>query len=225
MRRGGKHLRKRRPSTPFLLLTIALTLAAGIAACSIGAETANSDQTKPAQQQEAPETPPQATEAPERQTPHPTKQPPAEATTAAEKEEIWLPDEAEVAYIAKTIFGEASVVPSKARQAAVGWCILNRVDSPIFPDTIAEVVTQPHQFHSYHANSEPPEEYFELARDILTHYHAEQQGETETGRTLPQGWCFFTGDGKENHFTEEWNSLDNWDWTLPDPYAQEGDNE
>lgn len=139
--------------------------------------------------------------------------PPAPADT-------WEPNEAEVAYIAKTIYGEAAVVQSKARQAAVGWCILNRVDDPSFQNTVAEVVTAPHQFAGYSESANPPEEYFELARDILTRYHREQQGETEVGRTLPQGWCFFTGDGKENYFTEEWRGTDYWDWALPDPYTE-----
>lgn len=136
----------------------------------------------------------------------------------AEPEPEWEPDEAEVAYIAKTIYGEAGVVRSKARRAAVGWCILNRVDSPIFPDTVEAVVTAPSQFHGYSADSEPPESYYELARDILTRYHREQQGEADVGRTLPKGYCFFWGDSRENHFTTEWRGKDYWDWTLPNPY-------
>ena len=163
-------------------------------------------------------------------TPTPSTENTAEATTAAEKgeseppsptEDPWEPDPLDVQYIAITIYGEAGVVPSKARQAAVGWCILNRVDDPGFPDTIAEVVTAPYQFAGYHAGTTPPERYFDLARDILTRYHREQQGEAEVGRTLPQGWYFFTGDGEENYFTKEWRGTDTWDWTLPDPYAEE----
>lgn len=137
---------------------------------------------------------------------------------ADDGEPEWEPDEAEVAYIAKTIFGEAGVVRSKARRAAVGWCILNRVDSPIFPDTVEAVVTAPSQFHGYSADSEPPESYYELARDILTRYHREQQGEADVGRTLPKGYCFFWGDGKENHFTTEWRGSSYWSWSLPNPY-------
>lgn len=130
----------------------------------------------------------------------------------------WKPDEAEVAYIAKTIFGEASVVRSAEQRAAVGWCILNRVDASGFGDTVEEVVTAPSQFHGYNADSEPPESYYELARDILTRYHREQQGEADVGRTLPQGYCYFCGDGRENHFTTEWLGKDYWNWSLPNPY-------
>lgn len=144
---------------------------------------------------------------------------PGESAEPTVPPDTWEPDELEVAYIAKTIYGEAGVVPSKARQAAVGWCILNRVDSPGFPDTVAEVVTARFQFAGYHAEAEPPEKYFELARDILTRHHREQQGEADVGRTLPKGWCFFTGDGRENHFTEEWCGTVTWDWSLPDPYS------
>lgn len=159
-------------------------------------------------------------------TPYPTPTPPQETpvnnTPAAEKEPEWEPDEAEVAYIAKTIFGEAGVVRSKARRAAVGWCILNRVDSPTFPDTVEAVVTAPAQFHGYREDCEPPESYYELARDILTRYHREQQGEADAGRTLPQGYLYFWGDGKENHFTKDWLGKDYWNWSLPDPYETHG---
>lgn len=139
-------------------------------------------------------------------------------SSAAEKQPEWEPDETEAAYIAKTIFGEAGVVSSKARKAAVGWCILNRVDAPGFGDTVEEVVTAPSQFHGYDPDIEPPESYYELARDILTRHHREQQGETNTGRTLPQDYCYFWGDGSENHFTQEWHGKDYWNWSLPNPY-------
>lgn len=145
---------------------------------------------------------------------------PPTVVSAAEKADIWEPEQSDVDYIAKTIFGEASVVPSRARQAAVAWCILNRVDSPDFPDTIEEVVTAPYQFSGYYPDCDPPEEYRDLARDVLLRWHREQQGETNAGRTIPKGWCFFTGDGRENHFTAEWRGTTIWDWTLPDPYEE-----
>lgn len=152
--------------------------------------------------------------------PAPTSTEPPAVISTAEKAEEWEPDEAEVEYIAKTIFGEASVVPSRARRAAVAWCILNRVDSPSFPNTVEEVVTARYQFSGYRPDCDPPEEYRELARDVLRRWHREQQGETDVGRTLPSGWCFFTGDGRENNFTLEWQGTTLWNWTLPDPYEE-----
>ena len=45
--------------------------------------------------------------------PAPTSTEPPAVISTAEKAEEWEPDEAEVEYIAKTIFGEASVVQSE----------------------------------------------------------------------------------------------------------------
>lgn len=210
--------RKRRRLLPLLL-----ALAASALLITIAVRTATGKGNDPARA---------SVSASETQTPapihEPTPQPetPTVDSSAAEKpqereaepEPEWEPDEAEVAYIAKTIYGEAGVVRSKARRAAVGWCILNRVDAPCFGDTVEEVVTAPSQFHGYDPDSEPPESYYELARDILTRYHSEQQGEADAGRTLPQGYCYFWGDGRENHFTKEWRGRDYWNWSLPNPY-------
>lgn len=228
---SNRHRRRRHTRSPLGICALCLLAAALLAIIAARANTTEqpragrpelaplvSNHTEPT---ERPQSRPQATPDADQQMTQPDAVDAADDNTAAENTESWEPDEAEVAYIAKTIYGEASVVRSKARQAAVGWCILNRVDSPDFPDTVAEVVSAPYQFHGYHESSTPPEEYFELARDILTRYHREQQGEAEVGRTLPQGWCYFFGDGKENYFTEEWRGSPSWSWTLPDPYAEE----
>lgn len=36
---------------------------------------------------------------------------------------------------------------------------------------------------------------------------------------LPAEYCFFTGDGRRNHFTTEWKSTDCFGWTLENPYT------
>lgn len=133
----------------------------------------------------------------------------------------WEPEAEDIAILAKTIYGEAGIVASRARQAAVGWCILNRVDSEGFADTIREVVTAPHQFAGYRADCEPPEEFIELARDVLIRHHREAEGEENVGRTLPKNYMWFTGNGKENTFTDKWKDGRKWDWSLPSPYEEE----
>lgn len=43
------------------------------------------------------------------------------------------------------------------------------------------------------------------------------------GRTLPEDYLFFEGDGLENHFRKEYEKTgDTWDWSLPDPYGEAG---
>lgn len=37
--------------------------------------------------------------------------------------------------------------------------------------------------------------------------------------SLPAEYCFFTGDGRRNHFTTEWKSTDCFGWTLESPYT------
>lgn len=58
-----------------------------------------------------------------------------------------------------------------------------------------------------------------LAADVLTRYRAERDGEENVGRVLPAEYCFFTGDGRRNHFTTEWKSTDRFGWTLESPYT------
>lgn len=59
----------------------------------------------------------------------------------------YVPNAAEVEALAKLIYGEAGIVPSTTEQAAVVWCVLNRVDDPRFPDTVLEVIEAPYCEH------------------------------------------------------------------------------
>lgn len=146
---------------------------------------------------------------------------PAEIPTQAAPaptDEPWTPDEADVEYIAKTIYGEALIVKSTMKRAAVAWCILNRVDAAGFPDTIEGVVTAKHQFAGYDPSHPVTDELRSLTVDVLQRWHSEQSGETDAGRVLPKDYTFFWGDGWENHFTNEWKGADYWDWSMDNPY-------
>lgn len=129
-------------------------------------------------------------------------------------------DPNEVALIAKTIYGEANIVTSTEQKAAVAWCILNRADSadPFYPDTIAGVVTQPHQFAGYKSSNPVTVELYDLAADVMLRWMAEKDGAQNVGRTLPADYLFFTGDGRINYFSKTLDGTDFWDWRLPDPY-------
>ena len=76
--------------------------------------------------------------------------------------------------LAKLIYGEAGIVPSTTEQAAVVWCVLNRVDDPRFPDTVLEVIEAPYQFSGYDPEYPVKEEFALLAADVLARYRAEQ---------------------------------------------------
>lgn len=149
--------------------------------------------------------------------PMPTPEPsPAPEPVEAQEPPHPFTDE-EVVILAKVICAEAYIVPSKARQAAVGWCALNRLDNGRFGDTLAEVLTTPHQF-AYREDAELYPEMLELAEDILCLWAAEKNGDLVMGRTLPADYLYFEGDGKENHFRKTQNAAQEWDWSLPDPY-------
>ena len=123
----------------------------------------------------------------------------------------------EIEMIAKVLYREARGVEDKDQVAAVAWCILNRVDHPNHPDTIKEVITQPEQFAWI--GETPVEEWLlELANDVVYRWCLEKEGQTDVGRTLPKGYCFFVGDGTYNHFRQNYNSKQTWNWSYPQQY-------
>lgn len=127
----------------------------------------------------------------------------------------YTPAEAEM--LARLIYAEARGVPSDAEKAAVVWCVLNRVDSSRWADTIEGVVTDPCQF-AYHSANPVTEGLLALAEDVLTRWGQEKDGQEDVGRVLPADYYFFGGDGKRNHFRKEYLDTVRWDWSLPDPY-------
>lgn len=145
---------------------------------------------------------------------------PAAPQSVAEPTPAWEPETADVEMLAKLIWGEARGIPSTTEKAAVVWCVLNRVDSPKYPDTVTEVVTQNHQFVGYKASNPATEEFMEIARDVLVRWHSEKNGTSDVGRVLPKDYLYFTGDGARNYFTAEWSSsAAEYGWTLPSPYG------
>lgn len=125
----------------------------------------------------------------------------------------------EIPYIARTVWGEARGC-SETEQAAVIWCILNRVDSSIryMPDNIIDVVTQKHQFLGYVETFPVTEEIRKLVIDVLTRWEMEKAGVENVGRVLPPEYMWFHGDGRHNHFRDSYRDGNRWDWSLDSPY-------
>lgn len=139
---------------------------------------------------------------------------------------ITYPEEvnpSDVEVLAKLLWGECRGVEDKAQQAAVVWCVLNRVDSddPYYPDTIIEVVQQPYQFTGYNVSYPVTEELYALAEDVLIRWYEEKAGEEDVGRVLPIEYLWFTGNGIVNIFTNNWIGGKEWDWSLSSPYIEE----
>ena len=126
---------------------------------------------------------------------------------------------AEAEVLAKTVYGEARGC-STTEQAAVIWCILNRVDDArdFWPDDIIGVAAQPEQFRGYDAGHPVTREHYELALDVIDRWQREKNGEADVGRVLPSEYLYFHGDGEHNHFRTAYAGGQTWDWSLGSPY-------
>lgn len=123
----------------------------------------------------------------------------------------------ELQTLAKIVYREARGIPQKSHQAAIIWCILNRVDDGYWGDDIITVATYPDAF-AWVPDTPIEEGFMDLAIDVVTRWNWEKQGLPDVGRTIPATYLYFTGDGDFNYFTEEWKGTEYWDWSLPDPY-------
>ena len=110
--------------------------------------------------------------------------------------------EDDVAEIAKMLWGEARGC-TRDNQIKCAWVVCNRVDDDRFPDTIQGVLEQPSQFHGYDPTYPVTDELYSIAFDVLTRWSYEKQG-IPVRRELPNTYLWFTGDGEQNHFREEW---------------------
>lgn len=110
---------------------------------------------------------------------------------------------------------EAGGILDQKHQAAVMWCILNRVDN--YNSSIKEVITSPAQF-AYSPNTAIRPDLKELAVDVVTRWTLEKEGYEDVGRVLPQDYLYFTGDGKYNYFRNAFKANNYWDWSLESPY-------
>lgn len=134
------------------------------------------------------------------------------------------PDEAlpepDAVYLAQCLWGEARGVPSETERAAVVWCVLNRVDHPGFPDTIYGVLTAPNQFIGFSESHPVDPALLALAQDVLARWRAEQTGEADSGRVLPQEYLWFSADGHgHNAFRNAFRQGTTWRWTAESPYT------
>lgn len=122
----------------------------------------------------------------------------------------------DIELIAKTVYGEARGC-SVVEQSAVIWCILNRVDAGY--GTIEEVITAPYQFTGYKESHPVQGDFVELAIDVLLRWQIEKHCIGDVGRTLPDNYLYFHGDGKQNHFRDKYDGDYNiWGWQALNPY-------
>lgn len=138
-----------------------------------------------------------------------------------EKENIEHREE-EVEALCKVVWGEARGC-STTEQAAVVWCVLNRVEDERFPNDIISVLEQPGQFNGY--SSSPyfiDGQIYVLVVDVFNRWSIEQESLGSVGRVLPKEYMWFYGNGKQNVFRDSYNGNYNiWDWSLESPYKED----
>lgn len=95
----------------------------------------------------------------------------AEATVDAARragEEAQREREAEA--MARVLYGTAQRCGEEARRA-ICWCIINRCESTIFPDSVEGVCAQEAQWMGYSAENPVIEELYETARGVVDAWH------------------------------------------------------
>lgn len=143
--------------------------------------------------------------------------PPVETQSTVDYSSLYPPTNEEIEILAKILYQEARGVTDKAQQAAVVWCILNRVDDGYWGDTIEQVATYPKAF-AWVPDTPVEGELMLLVSDVCERWNLEKSGVENVGRTLPKEYLYFTGDGERNNFTQGWRGSEIWDWSLPSPY-------
>ncbi len=122
----------------------------------------------------------------------------------------------EIEMLAKVIYREARG-ESKTYQSAVAWTVLNRVDAKGYGSTIERVITSPNQY-CWIPKTPVHEKHKDMAEDVVTRWLLEKEGHEEVGRTIPKTYKFFSGDGVNNYFREDFDSTTYWSWELKSPY-------
>lgn len=125
-----------------------------------------------------------------------------------------------LAKIMRLEFGGADTSDPLLRMhtAAIGWCVLNRVDAGY--GTLEQVSKAPNQF-TYSIQTEVRDDLHAIATDVLIRWYLEKaEGYGTTGRILGSENLYFWGDGRVNHYYSDYKNCrgSEWDWSLPNPY-------
>lgn len=110
-------------------------------------------------------------------------------------------------WLGRAIWGEAGGVQSADERAAVAWCALNRADA--WGVDVWDVLNVG-AFHGLAIQGEVPEQHVEMARDVLARWALEAEGWIDVGRTLPEQYLYFEGDGVRNHYSTEYGGGEYW---------------
>lgn len=144
---------------------------------------------------------------------------PTSAPQQVPSEQIMYYTEEDVVIAAKIIYRESRGIASDTEKACVVWTICNRVDAGLTGKTFHEVATYPGQF-AYIEDTPVWDELYYIAKDVLSRWNREKNGELNVGRVLPREYMWYRGDGAHNYFRDAYNgNFHIWDYSLESPYA------
>lgn len=121
--------------------------------------------------------------------------------------EPWTVSEEDAKLLAQVTWCEARGCNTR-QQAAVMWCVLNRVDDERFPDSVRDVILQENQFY-YLPDAPVTGDLLALAVDTLARWQMEDLL-IDSGRVLPENFLWFAGDGTKNTFRTEYRGGETW---------------
>lgn len=89
------------------------------------------------------------------------------ASEQAKAQEAAAAHRADCEAVARVLYGTA-LHHSEDAQKAVVWCIINRAESSLYPDSIQEVCEQPSQWMGYSDSNPIIESLYEIADEVLS---------------------------------------------------------
>ena len=113
--------------------------------------------------------------------------------------------DAEAEMLARVLYGVKDNSTDDLRTYC--WCVFNRVDNALYPDTLAEVIAQPKQWMRYSPENPVLEDLYQIARAELDAWH------TGTTRPCSAEYIYMTWSPsrivlrdtwEENSWTDKW---------------------
>ena len=93
----------------------------------------------------------------------------AAAMKAIEEDPYTIQLNAEAEMLAKVLYGVKDNDTDDLRTYC--WCVFNRVENVSFPDTLADVISQPQQWMRYDKTNPVLENLYNIAREELDYWH------------------------------------------------------
>ena len=115
---------------------------------------------------------------------------------------------------------------SKLVWSCIAWTVMNHCDRD--NESVEYEANFPNRFcykPEMNLKSEKANKLYDeckaIAKDVMIRHILEQEGLEEVGRTLPNNYYSYWGDGKETHFRKQIKMYDYWDFSLGNPYEEE----